>query len=279
MVKYTKFIFILLLTLFLTGCTSTIEKTLLENNVEVATKPEDIDKEKTDKEEETTDERIIMDAYNFLTLIKEKDIESLVQYWTKDYYNRSFHDINTLKESMVDAVQLYHRIIDFDTPLEVKVLNSGSNLVLYSLEIINIRNRDGHFIRYDGFYEDLVVSYYDGTPSFSSSIYNYYPIAYESMNAYIQAIKDADNEKLAWLLTPDVDYFPIELTEEIITNYKKIFDVPSLKAEVVSFIPEEQFIVNVSDKIGNSHTFNIEFGDGLWDINDNLIPREKMNNN
>lgn len=278
MVKNT--IFILLLTLFLTGCNSNVEKTILENKVEVsATELEDIDKEKTDEEGTTTDERVIEDAYYFLTLIKEKDIELLAQYWANDYYNRSLHDISSLKDSMVDAVQLYHKIIDFHSPLEVKVLNSGYNLNLYSLEIVNIRNRNGHFIRYDGFYEDLVVSYYDGTPSFSSNIYNYYPKANESINAYIQAIKDVDNEKLVWLLTPDVIQFPVELTEEIITNYKKIFDVPSLNAEIVSYTPEEQFIVNVSDKNGNSHTFNIVFGDGLWDINDNLIPREKMNNN
>lgn len=288
MIKLCKcYILILLSLVLLAGCTSNISSTsdldelVLENKVDVPTnikvdKADDLEENEIEKVEKITEDRVINDALHFLTLLKEKDIETLVQYWTSDYYNRIYNDIDIIKENMVDMVQLYHEIIDFDSPLEVKLLNS------ISLQIINIKNREGHFVLEDGSgddsYEDLVITYYDGVPSFSDGIYNYYPIAFEGLNAYIQAIKDEDREKLVLLLTPSVVKFPFELTQEILSNYNKILDIPSVQAEIIGYTPEKQFIVNVNDKKGDSHQFNIIFGDGLWTIYDNQIPWEKVAN-
>lgn len=275
--------FLILLSLvLLVGCTSNTSSTsdldelVLENKVEIPTnikvdKAADSEENELDEVEIITDDRVINDALHFLTLLKEKDIETLVQYWTSDNYNRIYKDIDVLKDNMVDMVQLYHEIIDFDSPLEVKLLNSEVSTV-NSLQIINIKNREGFFVYDDGYYRDLVISYYDDTPSFSSGIYNYYPRAFEGMNAYIQAIKDEDKEKLVWLLTPDDVDFPYELTQQIINNYKKQLDVQSIKSEIIGWNSEKQFIVNTTDKNKNTHQFNIIFGDGLMGIRDDFIP-------
>jgi hypothetical protein len=144
----------------------------LENKVEIPTnikadKAADSEENELDEVEIITDDRVINDVLHFLTLLKEKDIETLVQYWTSDNSNRIYKDIDVLKDNMVDMVQLYHEIIDFDSPLEVKLLNSEVSTV-NSLQIINIKNREGFFVYDDGYYRDLVISYYDDTPSFSS---------------------------------------------------------------------------------------------------------------
>jgi tetratricopeptide (TPR) repeat protein len=227
-----------------------------------------------EKGEILTKERVLNDALHFLTLIKEKNIETLAQYWLEDQFinrEQNIFDRKVMEEHMVDIVRLYHEVIDFSRPLEVKLLNDeagDSN----QIQIMNMQDREEHFVLTDGSYEDFAIMYTNGRPSFLSYIYMYYPRAQKAIDAYLQAIKDEDKEKLVWLLTEDDVQFPYELTDEVLTKYNKQFDVQSLSAKIIRYSPEKHFVVNVTDKLNNAYQFSIVFGDGLMAIRDDNIP-------
>lgn len=235
-----------------------------------------------------TEERVIEDATYFLHLIKEKDIDTLVELWFSLYYITRptlfaeldiYNHYKDIDKHMAHVVETFHELLDFESDFMVEVpYYSASNTEFY-VKLLN--NNDINFSEgtaVDSWFDNMIIYYYQDQPYFQQLIFEYYPFAYESMLEYVRAIQEEDLWALGSLFAGHGAQYPDEFYNEIINNYKKIgIDIPSMTPVLTKFDPNKLFVIDITDKNGFTHQINITYRSGHGDrqiVDINIPPRE-----